>query len=474
MSKRTIISTIALSLVAMATVSCASKQYANKADEVVEPPDETADVEGIGTERWCSDFGQPGLDVMVERAWSDNVQLKAAWARLRQARAVADIADADRWPSVQAGAGAEVVSGQVIAGVPTNGSGEPEATWDLSATASYEVDVWGRFAHRAEAAELEADAAEASARALAISLTSEVAEAWFDVITHRQRVELLERQIEVSQNVLAITRQRLQRGLAQAIDVVQLEQNIESLRGRLATARGSLATSRHRLAVLIGKTPDDDKLVDGSELPDVEPLDQAGVPADLLERRPDVRAAYLRLEAADERTAAAVADRLPRLRLDASVGFRANALSNFFQQLFWSVGAGVTQPIFEGGRLRAQVERNEAVAQEQLYNYANTLLVAIREVRDALALERTQYERIESLEQQMEKARSVLDLARTLYRSGTADYLRVLTGLTALQDVERTLLEARRQQISHRIELCRALGGSWVDAVEPSIEEDDE
>lgn len=465
-------------------VGCSSTQYADEADEVVETPDDgeqNATIDGLGARAWCSDFGHAGLDETVQRAWSDNMQLKAAWARLRQAEAVARIESASLWPTAEAGAEVDVSNREFggFNGAQGTGDGgtQTEASWELSATAAYEVDLWGRHRSRARAAALEADAVEADARSLAITLTSEVAEAWFDVIAQRERVELLEAQLEASRDIAEITRIRARRGLVGALDVAQQDRNVESIQGDLAAAKGLERTSRHRLAVLVGQAPGDhareDQLVGDQTLPDVEPLEASEVPADLLQRRPDVRSAYLFLEAADERTAAAVADRLPRLRLTASLGFQAEQIASLFEQLFWSVGAGIAQPIFEGGRLRAEVERSEAVAQEQLFFYADALLVAMREVRDALALESTGSERIESLERELDIAQSVLELAQKRYRTGTVDYLRVLTGLQALQQVERTLLEARRQQISHRIELCRALGGSWVDSVQPSITSDD-
>ena len=451
---------------------CSSKKYAEKTDEVVQPPeDEGVDLEGLGTESWCSDFGQSGLDRMVQRTWSKNMRLKAAWARLRQAEAVADIAGSELFPSVEASAGGNYSSRQFEG---SSGAGRAgESFWDLSAAASYEIDVWGRHRNRKKAADIEAEAVESDARALAITLTSQVAEAWFDVVAQRERVALLEEQLDISRDLLEITRQRLRRGLVGPLDVAQQERNVESIRGDVSTARGLLATAQNRLAVLVGQPPAAQDFVGAETLPDVEPIAGAGVPANLLERRPDVLGAYLNLQAADKRTAAAVADRLPRLEVSASIGFQATQLANLFKQLFLSVGAGITQTLFEGGRLNAEIERNEAVAQEHLYQYAQTLLVAIREVQDALALERNQQDRIESLRRERGKAQQVVDIARKRYQTGAVDYLRVLTGLQELQQVERNLLEARRQQISHRIALCRALGGSWVDSVEPSITSDD-
>jgi NodT family efflux transporter outer membrane factor (OMF) lipoprotein len=448
--------------------SCSSKQYAQKTDDVVQRSEDQVEMPDFGAERWCTDFGQSGLETMVQQTWSDNMELKAAWARLEQAKAEANIARAELWPTVDGGADANYSTREFDEGETTAGG-----DWELSVGAAYEVDIWGRHRKRAKAAELEARAVEAGARSLAMTLTSQVAEAWFDVIAQRKRVDLLERQLDVSRNILDITQDRLRRGLVPALDVAQQKRNIESIRSQLYLAETELQTSRHRLAVLIGETPDDTRYVDADTLPGIEPLPEAGVPADLLERRPDLRASHLRLEAADKRTAAAVADRLPRLRLTASLGFQAEQISRIFQQLFASVGASLTQPIFQGGRLNAEIERSEALAQEQLYNYAQTLLVAIREVRDALTREHNQRKRIQSLREELKHARSVVELARRQYRTGAVDYLRVLTGLEELQQLERTLLDARRQQLSHRISLCRALGGSWVNSVEQSIDSED-
>lgn len=472
-ARKSIIGLLGIICLLAAYSGCSSTRYADKADEVVEAPDGETTIDGLGADRWCSDFGQPGLDAMVEQAWSDNMQIKAAWARLEQAEALAEIAESSLWPTAAVGADAEYSDRQFgRSGIEENGGG-PEAFWQLSAAAAYEVDIWGRHRHRAKAADLEAEAAEAQARATAITLTSQVAEAWFDVIVQRERLELLQDQLKVSEDILAIIKQRLRRGLAGALDAAQQEANVESLRGQVATARGLLETSQNRLAVLVGKPPEGKDYVEGDTLPDVPALPATGVPADLLERRPDVRASYLLLEAADERTAAAVADQLPRLQLTASIGFQAEQLAKIFEQLFWSIGAGISQALFEGGRLRAEVEFSEAVAKEQLYLYADTLLEAMREARDAMVLEANGQDRIASLERELAIAEKLVDLARKRYATGAVEYLRVLTGLQELQQVQRSLLEARRQQLSYRIGLCRALGGSWVENIEPSINTDD-
>jgi outer membrane protein TolC len=191
----------------------------------------------------------------------------------------------------------------------------------------------------------------------------------------------------------------------------------------------------------------------------VPPLPYPGVPAELVARRPDIQAAFLRLRADDKRTAAAVADLFPKIRLSASMFFQERELANLFDKLLWSLAGLVSQPLFDGGRRFAEIDRAEAAAQEQLVVYGQTVLLALREVQDALVSEARQAEFVRSLEAQLESARQALELSRDRYRQGAVDFLRVLTALQTMQQIEQNLVEARRKQFSNRIQLCRALGG---------------
>lgn len=461
----------------LAGTSCQAPVQVERADEVVEVPASWGEegVEGLSSDQWCSDFGEESLDRLVGRTWRDNLDLKAAWARLEQADAVASEASAPLWPQASVTGGwtrSKQSLGAVEgpAGVPSVSS-EARNRFTLGASASYEFDLWGKYRERAAAAELDREATRAAAEALAITLTAQVGEAWFDVVAQRERLALLDEQVAISQEYLELTRLRFARGLATGLDLTQQAQNLESLRGQRAGARSGLELAEHRLAVLTGRSPGVELEVGAVELPDLPSLPELGVPADLLEQRPDVRAAKLRLEAADARTAAEVADLLPTLRLSVNLSYQAEELGKLFDSLFYSLGAEVAQSIFQGNRRRAQVDRAESAAEEQLYNYGSTLLGAMREVRDALVLEARQAEFVESLREQVEVAESSLEVARSRYRQGGLGYLRVLTSLQSLQAVERALLDARRQQFSHRISLCRSLGGTWVRELDSSIEE---
>jgi NodT family efflux transporter outer membrane factor (OMF) lipoprotein len=459
---------------------CAGEKYADKRDEVVEPPTDYGEynVDGVETDRWCSDFGRESLDRLVRETWEKNLELKAAWARLEQAEAQVDQVRASLFPELSADAGVTVSNGADRLPESVRGQNGNDAAvgtrYEASLAASYEVDLWGKLRKRTEAQELEARAVRADARSLAMTLTSQVAEAWLDAVAARQRVDLLEEQVELSRELLELTEMRFRRGRADELDISQQEQNVESLRGQLVDARLEEATSRHRLAVLTGREPGDDIDVEAEQLPELPPLPDPGVPADLLKRRPDVRRALYRLRAADRQTAAAVADKLPSLQLSASLLAQANQIGRLLDDLIWSATAAASQNLFQGGRLEAAQREAESVAEERLYGYGQTFLEALEDVQNALVSSEHQKKRVASLERERSSAEESLEAARSKYREGTVDYFRVLDALQQLQEIERELLDARRQQLSYRISLCRSLGGSWATNLDSSLESEDD
>jgi len=178
----------------------------------------------------------------------------------------------------------------------------------------------------------------------------------------------------------------------------------------------------------------------------------------------------LQLKAADQRTAAAVKSQFPTLRLSSSLFFQAPNLDELFEDIFWEALAAASQPLFDGGRRHADVLQSEATARGALYEYGSAVLTALREVQDALVLESQQEKLLVSLRAQRNSARNVYRLARKRYARGATAYLRVLNALQSLQSTQQQLLNGRRQHLSYRVQLCRALGGTWVESVQPSIE----
>lgn len=473
---------------ALMLTSCFGNRPVPEVDEVVEVPAQfeapAPDVSKPALEQWCSDFGQPQLDAAVTRAFEDNLDLRVSWARLDQSMALLRQTESNLYPTVDLQGSAAGNRQQIFGFQPPgpDGSGggvvvraDVIEQYRASVGASYEVDLWGKLKAQREASRLDVSAARADVETIALSLTSSVASAWFDVIAQRQKRALVEEQIEINERYVELLKLRLAQGSATALDVNQQQQQIELLRGQLQTIDQQRALAEQRLAVLLGQPPAQGaELVDASiaELPALPELPGAGVPADLLERRPDLRSAQLRLEAANKRIAVAVRQRLPSLRLSASLFLQAQELGNLLDELLWSLTASLAQPLIDGGRMRAEVARAEAAQREALYNYAKTLLTAINEVEGAMVSEHYQANFIEELERQRDLAASSLELARARYQRGGLDFLRVLTSLQALQQIEQNLVDARRLQLSNRIQLCRALGGTWTRQLEAPGQED--
>ena len=470
---------------------CDGKQRADELDEVVEVPEryaapEAPDQTEPREQAWCSSFQSEQLGPLHARALRGNLDLRSAWARLRQAEAAAQIRRASLFPSVDADAEVSERKQQVVlpGGQIGGGGGQPPGgpggsggsggggeaqqfnfnvrQYRTSVGASYELDIWGRLAKQRQAARLDAEATRADAEGLAITVLAQVTERWFDVVYRREQVELLEAQIEDSEEYLRLLQVRFGQGLSGALDLEQQRQQLETLRGQEATAEAALGARRAELAALLGQAPAQLERREEGQLPPTPPIPKAGVPAELLEQRPDVRSAYLRLKAADARTASAARDRLPRVRLSLSLFYQAQTLTNLLDELLWSVGGAISQPLFQGGRLNAQLRQSEALSEQRLYDYAAALLSGIRDVERALFQIEGQRRFTDSLRAQLSSAEESLGLALGRYQAGDTSYLRVLTALQAVNSTQQNLLQARRQELSTRVQLCRALGGDWT------------
>lgn len=421
--------------------------------------------DAVASERWWESFQDPGLNRAVDGVLTGNLDLRRAWARLEQASAILDGADASYWPQINANAELRRNRQAFPFGAFLNTS------YPLGLSASYEVDVWGRVAASSNAAELEFEATRQDLEAAAMTLAAQVTEAWFNLSEQHAQVALAKSQIDANRTALELVELRFEQGLVSALDVYQQRQLLVGSEAQLPLAEGRLEVARHQLAVLLGRPPREATAAPAGALPDPPPLPATGVAADLLERRPDLRAAAFRVAAADYRVAAAIANRLPTIRLSASTGFNAFWDASPFSNWIWSLAAGLTAPIFDGGRLSAEQDRNEAVMKELVAGYGQTLLVAMREVEDALVQEDTQRRHLEQLVVQTEVASAALREARERYTAGLSDYLPVLTAMSAHQAAQRSELAARRLLLSYRVQLHRALGGHWTQALSPPEEE---
>jgi NodT family efflux transporter outer membrane factor (OMF) lipoprotein len=413
-------------------------------------------------DRWWEAFADPGLSALIDDALGGNLDIQRAWARLDQAWALSDAADAGWWPQINAEA--NVSRGR------SYGFGGQAATsnrFSLRATATWEADIWGRVAALDSASEIDVQASRLDLSGAAMSLAGQVAGVWYELAGQRALSALLAAQIQTSRTFLELVELRFQQGIVSAVDVLQQRQQLASIESQLPLVDSRLAVLSNQLAVLTGRPPGSVLYSPPDVLPEPPPQPTAGVPADLLTRRPDVRSAQLRVVSADHRTAAAIADRLPTLRLSAYIGFESTDISDLFERWVWGIAGGLLGPVFDGGRRAAEVERTRAVTRELWLAFGQVTLTAIREVEDALAQETHQVRYIAEIARRLEIAQATLREARNRYAQGLTDYLPVLTALTTVQGLEQSAVQARAQQLAFRIQLYRALGGSWMDDLAP-------
>jgi len=410
------------------------------------------------------------LEQAVDAALSGNFTLQAAWARLAQADASATIAGAPRYPTLDASMNGRLQR-QVLPFSRPGGNSTVAESFVASVGASYEVDLWQRIGSAARAAALDRDAVRDDLEALAITLAAEVSERWFDLARARAAKALMQQQLETSEKVLGVVMARFDAGQTSGLDVSQQQQLVSGTRSRLQLIVGTETTLLNQLAVLTGRPPGQFAGDASAELSSLPPLPNAGIPSELLQRRPDLRAAQRRVASADHRIAEAVADRYPALRLSAEGSLQAQH-SDFVSQALtplWNLVAGLTAPIFDGNRRAAEVERRDAVLAERVSLYAQAVLNALNEVENALVLERQQVLYIEDVTLQLEAAHRAVEQSRERYDSGLTDFLPVLTAIVSAQSTEQALLDARRQLVSYRIQLCRALGGTWTQSLQPAV-----
>jgi multidrug efflux system outer membrane protein len=420
--------------------------------------------EGLdSTNRWWESFQSPELDGLVAQALTNSPSIQQAWARLAQAEAIAVKAGASRYPSLGYSAGASANSRETTVGA--NPGRDSFNSYSLGLSAAYEVDLWGRVKSQTQAAALDRDATREDLNTAAITLASQVASRWIGIVAQQLQTEVILQQLDANRTTLELIELRFRKSLSSALDVYQQRQTVASTESQIPKAELRTELLRNELAVLLGEANFQSLELRDDALPILGALPSLGIPADVLANRPDVRKAGLQLQSADWQVSAARADRLPALRLTAGASYGASNIefSELFDNWLANLAASVTGPIFEGGRRKAEVERTRAVVDERLANYRQVVLNAIKEAEDALVSETKQRAYIVSLDQRLEAAQRSYEESVNRYRNGLIEYTTVLIQLNTLQSLERDRVAAQYELLQYRINLYRALGGSWPD-----------
>lgn len=402
---------------------------------------------------WWQEFASPAFDGVVERVLADNLTLQESWARLQQARATARSVAAARWPDLS-------YEGQASHQRSQN-DGETIVTQEQFAAtllSSYELDLWGRVNAAVRAQQQTMLAQREDWLTQRMSLAAQAAETWVEMTAQKQLLPLSEQQLVQARQRLALYELRFAHGQATAEDLSEQRQRV----AEYETARLSLEEQHDQLAyalsVLTGRPPSrmDEE---SAPLPVLAALPAPGVPADLLAQRPDVRAAGLRLQAADWYVAAAQADRLPTVRLSASVSSDSERLRDLFDNWLANLAASVTGPLFDAGARAAEVERTRAVVAERLASYRQAVLTAMQEVETALMQEQKRQDRWQAVTRQLQQQQQLCEQLRQRYLAGEKDYLNLLVAQQTRLTLCQQQIEARRDLLLARIALHRALGG---------------
>ncbi|SDL56042.1 efflux transporter, outer membrane factor (OMF) lipoprotein, NodT family [Salinimicrobium catena] len=426
-----------------------------KLGEVQAPIEEPAAFSASGTavlpDRWWTAFDDPVLNELVETALDSNLRLQANWQQFQAALAVVDRESSFLWPQAEVYAGASIDRPE-----QDFSSGED---LQIGVGASYEIDLWGRIRAGVQAEKFRAQATFLDHQAAAMTLSAETAITWYRLVTTAKQLELAEEQIEINQNIMKLIRNRFASGQVRAVDILRQEQLLESTRDQKIFYERQLQILENDLSVLLGKPPQNELDLPEKSLPKLPLLPDTGLPLELIRRRPDVRQAYNLVLAADRELAQAIRAKYPRLSLDVSGEFVSQSYNDLFRNWAYTLAGNLVAPVFYGGRLRAEAERTEAVKEQRLYEYGQTVLTSFREVENALIREIAQKQSIEVTERRLELAQKTNGQLRIEFLNGMSDYLDVLLGLDEEQQLQRDLLDAKQELLEIRIALYRSLAG---------------
>jgi len=413
---------------------------------------------------WWEGLGDPKLSELVERALLRNLDLREAFVRLDEARALRGVAAGERWPSIDARGSYE--HREESQNTPFGAFSSRTNIHALGLDAAWELDLWGRVRRAVEASERDLDASAADVRAVAVAIAAEVARAYVDRAAFERRITIALTNVDLQERTLALVRSRQEAGLVGDRDVAQGDTNVESTRSRVPLLEAGAAAARHRLAVLIGLAPGalEDELAAAPAVPRAPAEVVVGVPADLLRRRPDVVAAERRYAAEVARIGVAQGDRYPRFALGGTLGLASDGAANLFEgdSKVAGIGPSLRWSLFDGGRLKQRVIAQEARAEAAQIGWERTVLLALEEAENALTRVVREQSRAAALERAATQARRAVELAQTQYREGISDFRAVLYSERVVAGLENELAISNAAITTNLIALYKAMGGGFA------------
>lgn len=412
---------------------------------------------------WWTLYDNAELDSLEQRLIAGNPTLAAAAANYAQAKALSEQARAGLFPTLGVNAGAERVHNSLNA--PVANAGRYYDDYIVGAGVSYEFDLWGQIRNEVRAGEANAAASAADLENARLSLTAELLQDYIQLRSLDHQSAILEDTVEAYAHALSITKQRHDAGIAPGLDLAQAQTQLDSARSQASQILVQRALTEHAIAALLGVSASTFSLK-----PAIVPIDlpqvPSGLPATLLERRPDVAAAERRMMAANAEIGVARAAYFPSLTLGAQGGFQSTSVANLLSapSTFWALGPSALLSVFDGGLRRAQVAQARAVFDASAADYRGTAVAAFQQVEDSLAALNHYHDAALQEAAAVEAAQRTLNLSMALYKQGATDYLTVVTSQTALLQAHLQALNLETLQLTASVDLVRALGGGWKDS----------
>jgi multidrug efflux system outer membrane protein len=426
-------------------------------------PDAQKAAPNLAQTAWWRAFNDPMMNGLIDRAMAENLGLEQAKARIIQARASVVVAGVPGLP--QLNAAGSIARSRRSDNLTTSGSGQTSTLYQAGFDAGWELDIFGGVRRNVESAQAQLDASIEELHAATLTLLGDVARNYINLRAQQDQLQITRNNLAAQQDNVALTQERYRLGLTSYLDVTQAEAQRTVTESNIPPLEAAIKASMHRLAILLAQPPAalTAELTPTHPLPTVNGLFAPGLPAELLARRPDLRAAERQLATASADIGVATAELYPTFDLTLGLGLQANSASTFAQRAsrYWSIVPGVAMPLYDGGRVRANIQAKQAIYNESLARYRAAYNAALEDVENGLAAYYAERERNRVLTESVRVSEESVTLALDRYRRGLTTFLDVLTAQRALYTVQSNLTESNGQQLTNLIALHKALGGGW-------------
>jgi NodT family efflux transporter outer membrane factor (OMF) lipoprotein len=423
--------------------------------------------------QWWSVFADPALDALMQEAMMHNPGIRDLRGLYHEIKLTPARPNGPLWP-LQIGVPVTVERSSRTSPLgPTSGIGITNNDASAGVTASYQLDVFGQLASQRQAFDDLAAIQGQSAEATVQNIAAAIAQTWFDILAERALLDVIQQQVKLNEDLAVLVKDRFEMHLTSRLAVMQQQQQLLNTRAQVPLVTARLALLASQMTALLGRAPSPSTAMvpEDRRLPELPPAVLAGVPTDLVKTSPDVRQAVVRVAEAEHRLGVNRASWLPVVSLFGAAGWQTY---NFQQPMTfdgnsafatWSFGVRLTWPIFDGGQRLTEAKQLTLTIKRRSMLYEQVFLDVVRSVQDAQIQEAKQADNVRTLRAEVELGRKVLTEARQLFEQGLSDYLSVLTALGNLSDLQRALIAAQRTLLFHRLQLYRALGGTWSQAI---------